>query len=291
MKQSSNGLTSDNRCMGRNIYTLDDLNSKTSCFPTVCMETLSPNGYYYELVSSTLGLENFQVYTFSCLPGRFFLYQSSIKCLIEVPAKLIHLRGDESVPEEFLTMEGFLCRTVNSCTFLKHMTFYTFPVLPGRLFVFDGGLNRLLETHTNSTLCTSLLGSVESELSNEQAGIVQQISEQGVCTSERLDSEVKVRSLGHYNFKFAAIQGFQTNATSMEEKLMKCSNNAAYSHKHGSNSNSRNGSNSNFQHKCTFADIKVYKPHSLCVPLEKPTPEPHCSAPPCVYTGVNDDPR
>ena len=150
--------------MGRNIYTLDDLNSKTSCFPTVCMETLSPNGYYYELVSSTLGLENFQVYTFSCLPDRFFLYQSSIKRLIEVPAKLIRLSGDESVPEEFLTMEASPAA----------------------------------------------------------------------------------------------------------------------------------GSNSNFQHKCTrfsFADIKVYKPHSLCVLLEKPTPEPHCSAPPCIYTGVNDDPR
>ena len=294
--------------MGRNIYTLDDLNSKTSCFPTVCTETLSPNGYYYELVSSTLGLENFQVYTFTCLPDRFFLYQSSIECLIEVPAKLIHLRGDEGVPEEFLAMEGFLCRIVNLCAFLKHMTFYTFPVLPGRLFVFDGGLNRLLETHTNSPLCTSLLGSIESELSNEQAGIDQlglEISEQGVCTSERLPdsvSEVKVRSLGHYNFKFAAIQGFQTNATAMEEKLMKCSNNAAYSHKPDSPTvepaagcrTNRNGSNSNFQHTCTtfsFADIKVYKPHSLCVPLEKPTPEPHCSAPPCVYTGVNDDPR
>ena len=111
MKQRSNGLTPGNRCIGRNIYTLDDLNSKTSCFPTVCTETLSPNGYYYELVSSTLGLENFQVYTFSCLPDRFFLYQSSIKHHIEVPAKLIRLSGDESVPEEFLTMEGFLCRT------------------------------------------------------------------------------------------------------------------------------------------------------------------------------------
>ena len=222
MKQRSNGLTPGNRCIGRNIYTLDDLNSKTSRFPTVCTETLSPNGYYYELVSSTLGLENFQVYTFSCLPDRFFLYQSSIKRLIEVPAKLIRLSGDESVPEEFLTMEGFLCRTVNLCTFLKHMTFYTFPVLPGRLFVFDGGLNRLLETHKNSPLCTSLLGNIESKLSNDQAGIDQlglARSEQGVCTSERLDSEVKVRSLGHYNFKFAAIQ---TDAASMEEKLMKC---------------------------------------------------------------------
>lgn len=290
--------------MGRNIYTLDDLNLKPSRFPTVCTETLSPNGYYYELVSSTLGLENFQVYTFSCLPDRFFLYQSSIKRLIEVPAKLIHLSGDESVPEEFLTMEGFLCRTVNSCTFLKHMTFYTFPVLPGRLFVFDGGLNRLLETHKNSPLCTSLLGNIESELSNDQAGIDQlglERSEQGVYTSERLVSDVKVRSLGHYNFKFAAIQGFQTDAASMEEKLMKCSNNAAYSHKPDSPTveaspaaGYRTNSNSNFQHKCirfSFADIKVYKPRSLCVPLEKPTPEPHCSAPPCIYTGVNDDPR
>jgi len=223
-----------------------------------------------------------------------------------VPAKLIHLRGDESVPEEFLTMEGFLCQTVNLCAFLKHMTFYSFPVLPGRLFVFDSGLNRLLETHTTSPLCTSLLGSIESELSNDEAGIDElglETSEQGVCTSERLGSEVKVRSLGHYNFKFAAIQGFQTNAAAMEEKLMKCGNNAVCSHKYspsvetlpaaGCRTN-RNGSNSNCQHNCTkfsCADIKVYKPHSLCVPLEKPTPEPNCSAPPCVYTGVNDDPR
>lgn len=223
-----------------------------------------------------------------------------------MPAKLIHLRGDESVPEEFLTMEGFLCQTVNLCAFLKHMTFYSFPVLPGRLFVFDSGLNRLLETHTTSPLCTSLLGSIESELSNDEAGIDElglETSEQGVCTSERLGSEVKVRSLGHYNFKFAAFQGFQTNVAAVEEKLMKCGKNAVCSHKHspsvetspaaGCRTN-RNGSNSNCQHNCTkfsCADIKVYKPHSLCVPLEKPTPELHCSAPPCVYTGVNDDPR
>lgn len=305
-------IMSNSRRADMNICSLNDFKSvPVTPFPAICAQTLSPNGYYYDLVSSRLGLENFEVYTFSCIPNRFFLYQSRINCLTEVPAKLIHLRGDETVPEEFLATEGFLYEIINSHVVMEHMTFYIFPVLPGRMFVFDSGLNRLLETHINSDLSESLLGSIDIKRNNQHPGTHHGLEQNGVCMSmvDTAALEAKVGCLG-YNLKFEALKGFQTKA--ITEEITKRRGNSRNGHntwlrcskdnKHSSTDkfsfdyrDGRSEDNTDNQNRCTHfsvADIKVYVPHSLCVPLEKPTPEPHCSAPPpCIYTGVNDDPR
>ena len=309
-------MMSSGRSTGINVFSLNDLKSVpvgASPPPAVCAETLSPNGYYYDLVSTRLGLENFEVYTFSCIPNRFFLYQSRINRLTEVPAKLIHLRGDETVPEEFLASEGFLYQIINSHVLMEHMTFYIFPVLPGRLFVFDIGLNRLLETHANSGLCESLLGSIESGRNHQPSSTHRGLEQHGVCMSERYMGDTALEAtVGclRYSLKFEAFKGFQTKAVTKEISKLRDNGNmvhdtwlsccmdspntvtAEFSFEY---KDDRCEDNTNIQDRCTkfsVADIKVYIPHSLCLPLGKPTPEPHCSAPPpCIYTGVNDDPR
>ena len=270
--------------------TISDILSSPSCAntsPSFCDETLSPNGYYYELVSSKLGLENFRVYMFKCFPHAPLLFVSKMNRLIEIPPGLINVNPAEMVPEEFLLHGGLLYWIIDLHTRLTHMNFYSLPILPGRLFVFDSGLDRLVEIEENSQLAVSLLGKVVEGCSEWDIGQENSTRQTGYHISapnnHRLETYYQKRSthaLPHSTI--ASDRRGSSTAYSDCTSYFPASDKACFLH---------HCSQLQKYSKFSVADISVYEPLCLDVPLPIPSPQAHCSAPPCVYSGMNDDPR
>ena len=288
------------------MFTLDAIQDSTaqSHVPSFSIETLSPHGYYYELVSCQLGLKNFNVYTFSSFPERFFLYLSTVDCLIEVPTELLHVGSEDMVPQEFLVPSGLLYQSIRTHTVLTHMSFYSFPVLPGRLFVFDVGLDRLIETRRSSPLAESLLGSfchgTKSTQESHRGGSGRK------CFRECTDYNSDLRPTSCFSLQFKLVKSLQNGkhvpstlrSGTMQPVAPKTSP-AVRSKPMSSIEDTKHDSLAKIDAKkcsehCEFsvADMTVYEPSSLNVPLLKPTLHSHCFTPPCVYyNGADDDPR
>ena len=274
------------------LQTVDSLKSTTQqSHRYVCDETLSPNGYYYELVSHELGLENFKVYSFGCFPSRFFIYLSNVNRLIEMPPKLISIRREETVPEEFLLPAGFLYWIIAAHTTLTHMSFYSFPMLPGRLFVFDAGLDRLIETAASSPLVESLLGDLREKVDGAGCAYSWPNNNKGnAVKSESCDSEKNVSYCSSsFSFQFETVH---TNSTSKGGHTSYGSSTVYYRPSVSTTDGQFQSPNQPIHNKLTIADLTVYEPSSLDVSLPKPALLPQCSVPPCVYyNGMDSDPR
>ena len=293
------------------IHTLTEL--KPFSLPPFNEQTLCPNGYYYELAARTVGLENFKIYMFSCSSDQYFLYMSNADRLNEVPPRLILLDSNDLVPEDFLIPGGILYQIIDSHTNLAHMSFYSFPMLPGRLFIYDGGLNRLTETRKSSKLVVSLLGEVESKLNIPSQATTEHRMPSKLFV-EKQDSIVSCSIAGTLNFKFENAEGSYHIPPHSDNHLQTYSSLSTVDHtvcsgiktscdslagtKGSALSDQRfhcyNKSDISLcsQHsKFSVADIIVYEPCSLTVPLPRPTSESQCLIPPCVYSGRNDDPR
>ena len=280
------------------IHTLNEL--KPFTLPPFSEETLHPGGYYYELAARTLGLENLKIYMFSCSPDRYFLYISKADCLNEVPSGLILLSSNDFVPEDILSPGGILYRIIDSHTNLAHMSFYSFPMLPGRLFVYDGGLNRLIETRMSSRFAISLLGEVESSPKVPSQAATEGHKMPSKLSCREQDPTVHCSTAGTLNFKFETTEGLyhytsptvESHTSSPLATVRRTICNGTMTVCDSPNAASRSAVASCGQHnKFSVADVVVYEPSSLTIPLPRTTSESQCLAPPCVYSGRNDDPR
>ena len=276
---------------------------KPFSLPSFSEDTLNPGGYYYELAARTVGLENLKIYTFSCSPDQYFLYMSSADRLNEVPSNLILLHRDDFVPEDFLSPGGILYQIIDSHTNLAHMSFYSFPMLPGRLFVYDGGLNRLIETQMSSRFVMSLLGEVESNPKIPQADTEVHSIPSKLSFREQ-DPTVSCSAAGTLNFKFETTEGLYHTSPPVDSrtKCLQTSPSLATAHHtiysgtmtacDSPNAASRSHiASCGRHHKFSVADMVVYEPSSLTIPLPRATSESQCLTPPCVYSGRNDDPE
>ena len=237
--------------------------------PPFTEEELHPGGYYYKIAAHQSRLENFSVYTFNTAPDTHFLYSSHLDCLLELPRELSELRNEGPMPLEFMVPGGFLYWLLGTHTVLKHMNFYTLGLLPGRILVYDAGLDMITETQSNSDLVMSLFPST--------------------CSPQ--DSEIDYWHMNQDDVHCqnsagsSALESSELFPTGCEEKQRDIH--------FGSN----DGGLSHHQSVCCGGEsrgsgICVYEPGSLGdLRVFHSTLEPRCHLPPCVYLGVNSDPR
>lgn len=250
--------------------TLRDIQTDHS-YPPFNKQQLSHGGYYYSTAARECGLEHFSVYVFSNAPHLQFLYSTQLDSLLELPPQLAELREHSLIPCEFMVPGGFLYHLLSTHMSLKHMNFYTVSMLPGRILVYDAGLNMFTETHSMSELTLSLF---PGTLVDESSMVLTSISADG-------DS--------------AILSGDDTAA----EHVVKCWKMAAggmlESSPSASESVATRGVTQQTQqshtHQAPPPGIHVYEPTSLNVTVPTTHPQTRCHLPPCVYMGVDTDPR
>lgn len=169
---------------------------------------------------------------------------------------------------------GFLYQLLNSHTPMKHMNFYTLGILPGRILVYDAGLDMLTETHLTSALTLCLFPRSTSP----------------DITASHIPEQVSVP---------ASLNGVVARAV-ICQKLATCTLQCTTSPRHldmreGVNCDpARTSRDSTGLVSASTGHpqaILVHKPCSLDLSVPHRTLETRCHIPPCVYMGEESDPR
>lgn len=256
-----------NVTLPRKVTTLRDIQTDRSC-PPFNKQQLSRGGHYYT-AARQCGLEHFSVYVFSNAPHRQFLYSAQLDTLLELPPQLTELREHTVIPCEFMARGGFLYLLLSTHMPLKHMNFYTVSMLPGRILVYDAGLDMLTETHSMSELTLSLFpGTLVDENSTQLTGISADESDGGVL-SGAAEREVKCwrMATGRMLESSPSASG-GVASRGVVQKTQQC-----------------------HTHQAPPPGIHVYEPSSLNVTVPMTCLQTRCHLPPCVYMGVDTDPR
>lgn len=255
----------------RKVTTLRDIQTDHS-YPPFNKQQLSRGGYYYNTAARECGLEHFSVYVFSNAPHLQFLYSAQLDSLLELPPQLRELREHTLIPCEFMVPGGFLYHLLRTHMSLKHMNFYTVSMLPGRILVYDAGLDMLTETHSLSELTLSLF---PATLVDENSTLLTSSSadggESGMLSGDEAAGEHVVKC-------------WKMSTGGMLESPPSASESVAPRGvvKHTQQSHT---------HQAPPPGIHVYEPSSLNVTVPTTRLQTRCHLPPCVYMGVDTDPR
>ena len=304
----------------RKVTTLKDIQTSSAAeshFPPFSDRELGPGGYYYRTASRECRLDHLSVYVFSNAPHAQFLYSARLDTLIELPQQLTLLEKDRPVPREFMAPSGFLYRLLSAHTSMKHMNFYTLGILPGRILVYDAVLDTLTETHLTSTLTLSLFP--HSHVSNNSlystAATLASVSPEDDCVSSRETLEEKAACTAVQCQRVATCVLESSTAPVRESSGGESAVRGRWtvqqqqSQHCGMHNTSTDSSLHTFQQKQQLQAssasrslessfvlapppaIHVYEPSSLDVSIAVTGLETRCHVPPCVYTGVDSDPR
>ena len=171
---------------------------------------------------------------------------------------------------------GFLYQLLSTHASMKHMNFYTLGILPGRILVYDAGLDMLTETHLTSALTRCLFPSSTSPdvtASHVTEEVSMPLSPNGVA-----------RTVFCHKLAICTLQCTAPSQHLHMRGVVNCDP--------GGTSHESTGLVS-ANHHCTNHPqaILVHEPCSLDLSVPHSTLETRCHIPPCMYLGEESDPR
>lgn len=267
------------------------------CYPPFNKQELSHGGYYHCIALRECGLEHFSLYVFSNAPHLQFLYSTQLDTLTELPRLVTELKEHGAIPQELMSPGGFLYHLLSTHTTLKHMNFYRLCLLPGRMLVYDAGLDRLTETHPLSDLTLSLFPNMYSS-ENRRSSTSTSVDEGGSAGLDEAAAENVVQcwrvatNLLESSASVSESGCVDGGESRMVRHTQPCDTDDSKQSTYCCLAGSMDLPSSPLNAPSPSSSaIRVYEPSTLDVSIPMTRLQARCHIPPCVYIGVDTDPR